>query len=57
MVDRDISDYWKQKTEEVGRSELSESGKLKVGNALAEMDAGQSKEFDNVDDLINDLNQ
>lgn len=57
LVDRDISDYWRQKSEEAGESELSESGKLKVESALAEMEAGKSKEFDNVDDLMKDLDQ
>ena len=57
MVDRDISDYWKQKAQEKGEVELSEGGKQKLGKALAEMEQGQTEEFDNVDDLIKDLDQ
>ena len=57
MFDRDISDYWKQKVQEKGKVELSESGKQKLEKALAEMEQGRTEEFDNVNDLIKDLNQ
>lgn len=57
LVDRDISDYWRQKAQEKGEIELSEGGKQKLEKALAEMEQGQTKEFDNVDDLIKDLDQ
>jgi len=57
LFDRDISDYWKQKVQEKGKVELSESGKQKLEKALAEMEQGRTEEFDNVNDLIKDLNQ
>jgi AbrB family looped-hinge helix DNA binding protein len=57
LIDRDISIYWKQKAQEEGEVELSEDGKQRLKKALAEMEQGQTEEFDNVDDLIKDLNQ
>jgi len=57
LVDRDISSYWKQKVQEKGEVELSEGGKQKLGKALAEMEQGRTEEFENVDDLIKDLDQ
>ena len=57
LVDRDISDYWKQKAQEKGEVELSEGGKKKLERALVEMEQGRTKEFDSVDDLIKDLDQ
>ena len=57
LIDRDISDYWKQKAQEEGEVELSKGGKQKLEKALVEMEQGQTEEFDNVDDLISDLNQ
>ena len=57
LIDRDISGYWKQRNQEEGGPELSEAGRRKVGSALVEMEQGQTKEFDNVDALIKDLNQ
>jgi AbrB family looped-hinge helix DNA binding protein len=57
LVDRDISNYWRQRTQEEGEVELSEGGRKKVEEALAQMEQGQTKEFDDVDDLIKDLNQ
>ncbi len=52
LVDRDISDYWRQKAQEEGEVELSEGGKQKLEKALAEMEQGRTEEFDNVDDPI-----
>jgi AbrB family looped-hinge helix DNA binding protein len=52
LVDRDISDYWKQKVQEKGEIELSEGGKQKLERALAEMEQGRTEEFDSVDDPI-----
>ena len=57
LIDRDISIYWKQRVQEEGEVELSEGGKQRLKKALAEMEQGQTEEFDNVDDLIKDLNQ
>jgi hypothetical protein len=57
LVDRDISDYWKQGAQEKGEVELSEGGKQKLEKALAEMEQGRTEEFDSVDDLIKDLDQ
>jgi AbrB family looped-hinge helix DNA binding protein len=57
LIDRDVSIYWKQKAQEEGEVELSEGGKQRLEKALAEMEQGQTEEFDNVDDLIKDLNQ
>jgi AbrB family looped-hinge helix DNA binding protein len=57
LIDRDISNYWKQKAQEKGEVELSKGGKQKLERALVEMEQGQMEEFDNVDDLIKDVNQ
>ena len=55
LVDRNISDYWKQKAQEKGEVELSEGGKQKLEKALVEMEQDQTEEFDSVDELIKDL--
>ena len=55
LIDRNISDYWKQKAQEKGEIELSEGGKQKLEKALVEMEQDQTEEFDSVDELIKDL--
>jgi AbrB family looped-hinge helix DNA binding protein len=35
---------------------LSEAGKIKIKEALGELERKEIKEFDNVDDLMNELN-
>ncbi len=55
LIDRNISDYWKQKTQEKGEVELSEGGKQKLEKALVEMEQDQTEKFDSVDELIKDL--
>jgi AbrB family looped-hinge helix DNA binding protein len=37
-------------------SVLSESGEIKIKEALGELERKEIKEFDNVDDLMNELN-
>jgi hypothetical protein len=54
LIDRNASSYWK-KAKAKGGTELSEAGKRKVEAALAEMEQCQTKEFDNLDDLVEDL--
>jgi len=41
--------------QEKAEVELSQAGKQKLEEALIEMEQGQTKEFDSVDDLIKDL--
>ncbi len=56
LVDRDISEYWEQRAQEEGESELSRSGERKLREALLEGEQGEVEEFDNIEDLIEDLN-
>ena len=50
LADQAISDF------RVGKCvKLSQSGQQKLAEALIEMEQGQTKEFDSVDDLIKDL--
>ncbi len=57
MSDKEISDYWRMKSQEEGEHELSELGKQRVEEALLDVKEGRIKKFDNVKDLINDLNE
>ena len=57
MSDEEIANYWKERCQEEGEVELSEYGKQELKEALAEIDDGKVKVFDNVDDLIKDLNR
>ena len=50
LADQAISDFRAGKC-----VELSQAGKQKLEEALVEMEQGQTKEFDSVDDLIKDL--
>lgn len=43
------------RVQEKSEVELSQAGKQKLEEALIEMEQGQTKEFDSVDDLIKDL--
>ena len=56
MSDKEISDYWKMKSQEEGEHELSELGKQRVEEALLDVKEGRIKVFDNVKDLMEDLN-
>lgn len=41
LVDRDVSEYWRQRVQEEGEVELSKRGKKKVEKALIEVEQGQ----------------
>ena len=51
------SEYWKMKSQEEGEHELSELGKQRVEEALLDVKEGRIKVFDNVKDLMKDLNE
>jgi len=57
MSDKEISDYWKMKSQEEGEHELSELGKQRVEEALLDIKEDRIKVFDNVKDLMKDLNE
>ena len=57
MSDKEISDYWKIKSQEEGEHELSELGKQRVQEALLDVKEGRIKVFDNAKDLMKDLNE
>ena len=57
MSDKEISDYWKMKSQEEGEHELSELGKQRVEEALLDVKEGRIKVFDNVKDFMKDLNE
>jgi len=57
MTDKKISDYWKMKSQEEGEHELSELGKQRVEEALLDVKEGKTKKFDNVKNLMKDLNE
>jgi AbrB family looped-hinge helix DNA binding protein len=57
MSDKEISDYWKMKSQEEGEHELSELGKRELEEALLDIKEGRIKVFDNVKDLMKDLNE
>jgi len=51
------SEYWKIKSQEEGEHELSESGKRELEEALSDIKEGRIKVFNNVKDLMKDLNE
>jgi hypothetical protein len=55
--DKEISDYWKMKSQEEGEHELSEFGKRELEEALLDIKESRIKVFDNVKDLMKDLNE
>jgi AbrB family looped-hinge helix DNA binding protein len=57
MSDKEISDYWKMKSQEEGEHELSEFGKRELEEALLDIKEGRIKVFDNAKDLMKDLNE
>jgi len=57
MSDEEISRYWQERSQEEGESELSEYGKKKLEQALSDVKEGRVKEFDNVEDLMKNLNK
>ncbi|MEK7398926.1 MAG: AbrB/MazE/SpoVT family DNA-binding domain-containing protein [Candidatus Poribacteria bacterium] len=57
MSDKEISEYWKMKSQEEGEHELSELGKQRVEEALLDVKEGRIKVFDNAKDLMKDLNE
>ena len=52
---REWFDEFYRRVQEKTEVELSQAGKQKLEEALIEMEQGQTKEFDSVDDLIKDL--
>ena len=57
MTDKEIPDYWRMKSQEEGEHELSEFGKHELEEALLDIKEGRIKVFDNVKDLMKDLNE
>lgn len=57
LIDRNVAQYWRTRAQEPGEKRLSKRGRAKLNRALTQIEKGLSKEFDNVDELIKDLNQ
>jgi len=58
LIDRDTATYWKERIEnEDGVLEFSEEGRKRLEAALKDEEEGQYKDFDNVEDLIKDLQE
>jgi AbrB family looped-hinge helix DNA binding protein len=57
MSDKEISDYWKMKSQEEGEHELSELGRQRVEEALLDVKEGRTKVFDNAKDFMKYLNK
>jgi AbrB family looped-hinge helix DNA binding protein len=57
MSNKELSDYWKMKSQEEGEHELSELGKQMVEEALLDVKEGRTKVFNNAKDLMKDLNE
>ncbi len=57
MSEEETASYWMESYQAEGEVELSEFGKQELEEALTEVKEGKIKKFDNLNDLIKDLNK
>jgi AbrB family looped-hinge helix DNA binding protein len=55
ITKKDLASLWREHAKDMETVKLSPQGEKMVAEALSDIEQGRFKEFDNVDDLINDL--